>query len=70
MSIPLTVDPACPNTVIGPRYLAMCRYREHGVALWVRANGSARLFYRDSVTGKMRQRTWARIRLRQKSTKS
>jgi len=50
-----------PRTVVGPRSVLRERERSLGFPLlWVRANGSATLFYRG-VDGRMRQWTWKHI---------
>ena len=57
----LTVDPAHEHTVFGPRHRAESHFREHGIALWVRANGRATVFFRDRETGRRRRKTWAKV---------
>lgn len=59
---PLTVYPAHLHTITGPRHLALDHFKRYGVALWLRANGSATLFFRDSL-GVSRQKTWAKTRI-------
>jgi len=41
----------------------MAHFREHGVALWLRANGKATLFFRDQ-RGRQSQKTWASVVVR------
>jgi len=62
----LTVDVDSPHTVTGPRSRALEAYKRDGVALWLRADGSARLFYRDPGSGRMRQVTWGATTLKRR----
>ncbi len=48
--------------VSGPKHIAMEAFRASGVVLWLRARGTATLFYRDSK-GKARQASWASFRI-------
>jgi hypothetical protein len=58
----LTVNVLHPHTVTGPRYLVVEHYRQHGVALWLRACGTkAVLFYRDG--GRTRQRAYSSVQV-------
>jgi len=61
----LTIDPNAKHSVIGSRQVAIRHFQKHGVCLWIRAQG-ATLFYRDVETGKRRQKTWQRIKLKKK----
>lgn len=52
-----TINPNDPRTVIGTRQKARRVFREHGIAVWVRACGTrVTVFYRDEE-GKRRQRS-------------
>ena len=62
----LTVDPSHLHTIAGAgaRTRALEHFARHGVALWLRGDGRATLFYRDPVTGRRRRSTWKRFTLK------
>ena len=62
----LTVDPDHLHTIAGPgaRTRALEHFARHGVALWLRGDGRATLFYRDPITGRRRRSTWKRFTLK------
>lgn len=53
------VLPTDPHAITGPRSRVEDHFRAEGIALWLRANGSATLFYRDN--GRRRQVSWRRF---------
>ena len=68
-TIPLTVDPDHKHTFWGAGSLtrAKAHLRKEGIALHLRADGSARLYWIED--GKRRQKTWKRFTLHHRSTK-
>ncbi len=55
----LTVYPEHVHTITGPRHRVLDHFKKYGVALWLRANGSATLFYRDAKSIR-RTKTWTK----------
>lgn len=56
----LTVYPDHFHTITGSRRSVLSHFKEWGVALWLRANGSATLFYKDN-RGIRSQKTWSKV---------
>ena len=50
-----------PDVVLGPRPRALAHLKARGVVLWMRANGSAVLFWKEGPRGKRVQHTFRKV---------
>ncbi len=54
-------QPENMSHVIGPRSNMVAAFKKYGSALWLKADGSATLYY--TANGKKRQHTWSSIHI-------